>query len=260
MYKRVIIGLGFLFGLAACNAAQSPSNPMPEMGRGMGSGMMARHMAGVSSEYAGMSNPVAADEQSLQRGAEIYAANCASCHGDGGMGDGPAGEALDPPPAPLAHTSQMLGDDYLFWRITEGGAFSPFNSAMPSWKSVLSETERWEVILYTRALGSGQVEPEPRLGGERYDPDREAVQRGEILAQAVEQKVITQDEADLFLRVHMAIEEVQQSNLSAQASGGMADIEETVLDELVASGKITAEEKAQFIDVRGRMLDSGLMQ
>lgn len=35
MYKRVIVGLGFLFGLAACSAAQSPSGPAPEMGPGM---------------------------------------------------------------------------------------------------------------------------------------------------------------------------------------------------------------------------------
>lgn len=221
---------------------------------------MARHTARVPPGYEGMVNPVAADDEVLRRGAEIYAANCASCHGDGGMGDGPAGAALDPPPSPIAHTSQMLGDDYLFWRVSEGGALSPFNSAMPAWKSVLSETERWEVILYTRALGSGQVEPQPRMGGGRYDPDREAAQRDEMLAHAVEQKVITQDEADLFLRVHTAIEEVQQSNPPAQSSGGMVDIEETMLDELVDSGKITSEEKAQFIDIRDRLLESGLMQ
>ena len=34
----------------------------------------------------------------LTRGREVYRANCASCHGDAGMGDGPAGLALNPPP------------------------------------------------------------------------------------------------------------------------------------------------------------------
>ena len=73
---------------------------------GMGNDMMARHMAPIPQEYA--------DEASLVRGKETYTLLCASCHGDGGMGDGPAGAALDPVPAPIAHTSQMMGDDYLF--------------------------------------------------------------------------------------------------------------------------------------------------
>ena len=34
----------------------------------------------------------------LQRGAELYAANCSSCHGEGGRGDGPAGLQLKPSP------------------------------------------------------------------------------------------------------------------------------------------------------------------
>ena len=35
------------------------------------------------------------------------------------MGNGPAAAALDPAPAPIAHTSQMMGNDYL-WRIDKG--------------------------------------------------------------------------------------------------------------------------------------------
>lgn len=47
----------------------------------------------------------------------------------------------------------MLSDDYLFYRISEGGNVAPFNSAMPAWKEILTETERWDVINYTRSLG-----------------------------------------------------------------------------------------------------------
>ena len=123
-------------------------------GRGMGPdrGMMARHQADVPSDYAGMTNPVPATEESLARGEEIYKTYCETCHGADGMGNGPGGENLDPPPAAIAHTSQMLGDDYLFWRISEGGAMEPFNSAMPAWKEALDEQERWDVINYIRAL------------------------------------------------------------------------------------------------------------
>ena len=36
--------------------------------------------------------------QLLSRGRELYQANCASCHGDNGLGDGPAGLMLNPKP------------------------------------------------------------------------------------------------------------------------------------------------------------------
>lgn len=100
---------------------------------GTGSSMMAGHHAAIPAEYAGLTNPIAADDDSLTRGAAIYAARCASCHGDGGMGDGPAAAGLAPLPAPIAHSSQMLGDDYLYWRISEGGQMEPFDSAMIAW-------------------------------------------------------------------------------------------------------------------------------
>ena len=121
---------------------------------GMGPEMMARHQAVIPPAYAGLTNPVPPNQGSLARGAEIYNTNCVACHGDSGMGDGPAAAGLNPAPAPIAHTSLMLGDSYLFWRISEGGAMKPFNSTMPSWKATLDEQARWDVINYIRAMGS----------------------------------------------------------------------------------------------------------
>jgi len=37
-------------------------------------------------------------EELIRRGSELYAANCSSCHGETGRGDGPAGLQLNPPP------------------------------------------------------------------------------------------------------------------------------------------------------------------
>ena len=68
------------------------------------------------------------------------------------MGDGPAANSLNPKPKPLATEMKSLQDDYLFWRISEGGAFAPFASAMPAWKSILSADEIWQVIAFLRTL------------------------------------------------------------------------------------------------------------
>lgn len=40
----------------------------------------------------------------INRGEELYSTNCASCHGDLGLGDGPAGAALNPPPRDFTTT------------------------------------------------------------------------------------------------------------------------------------------------------------
>ena len=46
----------------------------------------------------------------------------------------------------------MLADDYLYWRISEGGAFEPFISLMPAWGTLLSEQEMWQLVSYLRTL------------------------------------------------------------------------------------------------------------
>ena len=46
-------------------------------------------------------NPFPPDAESLRIGARVYEDTCQACHGETGLGDGPAGLALDPPPGNL---------------------------------------------------------------------------------------------------------------------------------------------------------------
>lgn len=225
---------------------------------GMGSGMHARHSAPIPDKYTGLINPVSADEESLERGAILYAANCAVCHGDGGMGDGPTAVSLDPAPAPIAHTSQMMGDDYLFWRISEGGL--PFNTAMPVWKESFDEQARWDVINYVRALGKGQVQPGSGMGGAMFDPTVEAAQRAEMLAQAVAQNIITQAEASTFNTVHAALNDYRAAHPPASDGNSPAERQVAMLTELVKSGAITQAQSDTFLDIHNRLIEAGLMQ
>jgi mono/diheme cytochrome c family protein len=224
---------------------------------GMRSGMHQRHSAPVPTEYAGLTNPVAADRESLARGAAIYSTHCATCHGDGGMGDGPTGAALDPSPAPIAHTSQMMSDAYLFWRISEGGV--PFGTTMPVWKSTLDKRERWDVMNYVRALGSGEVTPAVSAGGAPYDPEAETAQRAEMLARAVESGVITQTEADIFGEVHAALDQ-HRAYLAGLSGDTPAERQAVMLSALVDSGIITQAQADAFAGIHNRLTAAGLME
>ena len=90
-------------------------------------------------------NPVAGNAKATELGQKLYVANCMTCHGQSGRGDGPGAAALEKKPADLTKKVRSETDGELFWKITEG------RSPMVSWKS-LSETQRWELVDYIKTL------------------------------------------------------------------------------------------------------------
>jgi cytochrome c553 len=104
---------------------------------------------GVPEEAAEVPNPVEASEDSVAQGANLYATNCAVCHGEDGEGDGPTAETLDPKPANLHEDHvQGLTDGALFHIITHGRS----DTGMPAWENQLSEEERWHVVNFLRTF------------------------------------------------------------------------------------------------------------
>ena len=110
------------------------------------------------------SGQVSLDPASVQRGQDVYTANCLSCHGPGGDGDGPAAASLPIPPADLssAHAAAHADRDMIFW-VTNGIAGSP----MPAFGGELSEAEIRDAIAYVRAMQQGAIAlrdaPDPAL-------------------------------------------------------------------------------------------------
>ena len=216
------------------------------MGPGRHSGMQGRHHASIPSEYAGVSASNQVTEDSIQRGAELYKTNCSSCHGETGLGEGPAAANLDPPASPIAHTSRMLSDDYLFWRISEGGA--GFETSMPAWKDILDEQAIWDLVNYTRLLGSGQADLVEQYQSEHQD---------EMLSQALDQGLIDQEGAQAFREVHDALEGYLVAH--PELEGSMDEREGTALQVLIDEGIIDQEQVQVFFNVHDLLSQAGLM-
>ncbi|MBI3813788.1 MAG: cytochrome c [Nitrospinae bacterium] len=112
-------------------------------------------------EYSRLENPLTkADPKTLPdndpnilAGKRLYEKTCANCHGIRGDGKGPEADGFVTPIRPVDMTDSeaiaVLDQSYVLWRIDEGGLGEPFYSAMPAWKDDFTETEKWQIILYT---------------------------------------------------------------------------------------------------------------
>lgn len=94
---------------------------------------------------AAKNNPVAADATSIARGKTVYTAQCFSCHGASGKGDGPASSGLEKNPGNLTKL-QGQSAGALFWKVTQG------KTPMPTFAQLLSEQQRWDVVNYIQTL------------------------------------------------------------------------------------------------------------
>ncbi len=102
----------------------------------------------VPADYANLTNPFAGQADAVSAGKALFATNCASCHGETGLGDGPAAAALDPKPANLEKTAAEAEPAYLYWILHEGGAAAGLSSSMVSYNGILTEDQMWQIVTY----------------------------------------------------------------------------------------------------------------
>jgi mono/diheme cytochrome c family protein len=97
-------------------------------------------------------NPVAADQVSLERGANLYVINCAMCHGVTGEGNGQVAALLANKPANLTlDVTQNKSDGALFLTLTNG-----VTGRMPPMVENLTVRDRWDMVNYIRTLEASQ--------------------------------------------------------------------------------------------------------
>src|SRR5229473_3781815 len=159
-YALIAIGIGVAV-MAALRAARQPKRrrALQRQAAMVGAGVViiacggyvnvAEQRNGVTLDVANIRDPVPPDERSLAVGRDVYTTYCETCHGETGHGDGPAGLRLVPRPADLRiHTAPGVHTDgELFYWVSYGFP----NSAMPAWKDILTEEQRWSVLNYARA-------------------------------------------------------------------------------------------------------------
>ena len=107
--------------------------------------------------------PVGAPD--LQRGAALYAQNCASCHGGNGDGHGPAAVNLDPPPIAFTDIGRAR-ERSLFglYQVIDQGLDG---TAMASFAGLPAE-DRWALAFYVGSIAFRNADEGERLW--RSDP------------------------------------------------------------------------------------------
>lgn len=92
-------------------------------------------------------SPYLIEPLTLPQGQEVYTIYCASCHGHQGKSDGVNTNNLTVKPRKFQDKrviSQTNGA--IFWKIREG------RGEMPSFKNVLSEEQKWQMVEYIRDI------------------------------------------------------------------------------------------------------------
>jgi mono/diheme cytochrome c family protein len=88
-----------------------------------------------------IATPAAA--QGIDRGARLFAENCAVCHGAGLQGDGPMAELLVIPPPDLTRIAERYGGDFpragMAWKIDGRDPILSHGGDMPLFGFVFSE-------------------------------------------------------------------------------------------------------------------------
>jgi mono/diheme cytochrome c family protein len=112
-----------------------------------------QHDAGAHThaEAAKLKNPVAPNAASVAAGKKLYEAQCASCHGASGKGDGKNGALLKPVPSDFTDARWKHGssDGEIFTLIRDGAK----QTGMRAYGGRVAPQDIWHLVNYLRTLG-----------------------------------------------------------------------------------------------------------
>ncbi len=105
-----------------------------------------------------IAKPWLESEDMAAHGAKVFANSCAVCHGPKGLGDGPAGASLVPPPRNFVEGKWKKGGDSatLFQTLQTGIA----GSSMASFAH-LPAVDRWSLVQFIRSITKNKIKDDP---------------------------------------------------------------------------------------------------
>ena len=127
-----VILLSLTFAVSLTAAQMGPSSPFA-----------GKWLRRVPDEDHARKNPLAGQPKAIAAGSELFAGNCAKCHGADASG------RTHPPPRPSLRTARIrhASDGDLAWMLRNGDQYH----GMPLWTS-LPEEQRWQIIAFLRTL------------------------------------------------------------------------------------------------------------
>ena len=199
-YQKQLDALTTLQGLIVALPAR-PQRADIEQGVGALRTAIAEHQdaAAINRQARQLSAQVAAAYEVSQapvitpdptRGAPLYAQQCAVCHGDAGLGDGPAGIGLEPAPSDLTD-AKRLGRLSLY-DLYSATTLSIDGTDMPAFADQLDERQRWDLAVYIASLSAAKTAPAPAAGDEAKP---KTFDLAELARQTPDEVAATQDES-----------------------------------------------------------------
>lgn len=137
-----------LFNQPNHRAQKEPAPPQPE---GTVTTAGKPYYAKDRDAAAKLRNPFPADSTSVERGKARYTIFCATCHGDGGKGDGLVGQKYVAPTDLTSDYVQTKPDGDIFFTITNGGL-----AIMPSYADSVPADDRWHIVNYIKNSFKGK--------------------------------------------------------------------------------------------------------
>lgn len=131
-------------GIRYASDADTRVSEMPAFGR---DGILDRAQIGDVADHVLTLGGTAADPAAAERGAVVFADNCAACHGESGEGMREVG-------APALNDAIWLfggAKDDIVRQVT-----APRHGVMPAWGTRLGETTVKELTVYVHSLGGGE--------------------------------------------------------------------------------------------------------
>jgi high-affinity iron transporter len=107
--------------------------------------------------YGALESPFEDTPCAQAEGKADYEKYCSGCHGTAGKGDGPYGAPLMPTPANLTEDPAVNSPaEWWYWRLDQGvvgfDGKLPHPTAMPAWRFILTDQQKWNIIYYAMPM------------------------------------------------------------------------------------------------------------